>query len=85
MTNAKNSRNTKENAKNERNTMETTTREWVDLKPGDEVLFDGEWREVFDAFTNGRNTVVVKLLDAAGEITTHYVRTATAGKATCRR
>jgi len=83
MTNAKNSENTNENAKNERSTMETTTREWVDLKPGDVVDFNGEWREVFDAFPT-RNLVVVKLLDAAGEITTHYIRSATAGKATCR-
>ena len=65
--------------------METTTREWHALKPGDVVDFNGEWREVFDAFPNGKNDVVVKTTDATGEIETHHIRIADAGKATCRR
>ena len=85
MTNAKNSRNTKENTQNERNEMQTKQREWHALKPGDTVLFNGEWREVFDAYPIGNGTVVVKLTTATGDIETHRVRvTARNSKATCR-
>lgn len=56
----------------------TTTREWHDLKAGDQVFFATGFYEVFDAYPIGRNTVLVKIKirghKAPTLIETHRVR-----------
>lgn len=67
-----------------RNATTTTQRDWHDLKAGDVVWFATGWYEVFDAYPVAKDTVLVKLIVAPGQIETHRVRVNAGSMATCR-
>ncbi|QDU71051.1 hypothetical protein [Mucisphaera calidilacus] len=59
------------------NASSSLQRDWHDLKPGDVIWFNSAWREVFDAYPSGHDTVTIKLIVRAAKcptrIETHRV------------